>query len=113
MVGPIPFSPFTREVIVDAGDHYERGTFSWWSRSVTFYPDQIPKNSRRGRCRGRHGDIAHPRVSRVVTVSVWTIERRGHRTRRVVTDMRFPDPNGPSSPPRSYPPSALSLSTGQ
>ena len=29
MVGPVPFTPFTRVVIIDAGDHYETGLFSW------------------------------------------------------------------------------------
>jgi inner membrane protein len=44
MVGPLPVTPFTRAVIVDAGDHYETGTFSWWSSSVAFSPERIPKN---------------------------------------------------------------------
>jgi len=46
MVGPLPLTPFSRAVIVDAGDHYETGTFSWWSSSVAFSPDRIPKNDR-------------------------------------------------------------------
>jgi inner membrane protein len=46
MVGPLPVTPFTRQVIVDAGDHYETGTFSWLSTSVAFSPDRIPKNDR-------------------------------------------------------------------
>jgi len=46
MVGPLPLTPFTRAVIVDAGDHYETGTFSWWSASVAFSPARIPKNDR-------------------------------------------------------------------
>jgi inner membrane protein len=45
MVGPLPLTPFTREVIVDAGDHYEAGTFSWWSTSLMMRPERIPKNS--------------------------------------------------------------------
>ena len=36
MVGPLPFTPFTRQVIVDAGDRYETGTFRWWPMAVTF-----------------------------------------------------------------------------
>ena len=38
MVGPLTITPFTRTVIVDAGDHYETGTFSWWSASLSFDP---------------------------------------------------------------------------
>jgi len=45
MVGPVPVTPFMRTVIVDAGDRYELGTFSWWSRSVTFDPVPVPKNA--------------------------------------------------------------------
>jgi inner membrane protein len=29
MVGPLPVTPFSKVVIVDAGDRYETGTFSW------------------------------------------------------------------------------------
>ena len=45
MVGPLPFTPFTRTVIVDAGDRYETGTFTWWPTAVTFDGATIPKNS--------------------------------------------------------------------
>jgi inner membrane protein len=47
MVGPVPLNPFARTVIVDAGDRYELGSFSWWSRAVTFDPKYIPKNADR------------------------------------------------------------------
>jgi inner membrane protein len=43
MVGPIQITPFTRVVIVDAGDRYETGIFSWWN-GLTFDPQPIPKN---------------------------------------------------------------------
>ena len=29
MVGPLPLTPLSRAVIVDGGDHYETGRFSW------------------------------------------------------------------------------------
>ena len=45
MVGPLPLTPFTRTVIVDAGDRYETGTFRLWPASVTFDPQPIPKNA--------------------------------------------------------------------
>src|SRR5262245_24821290 len=44
MVGPLAVTPFTRAVIVDAGDRYETGTFTWWPTAVTFDPVAIPKN---------------------------------------------------------------------
>ena len=45
MVGPRPLTPLTRDVIIDAGPHYERGTFQWLPRRVTFQPTTIPKNN--------------------------------------------------------------------
>ncbi len=48
MVGPRPVTPFTRDVIVDAGDHYETGTFSWFTSTVVFAPDVVAKNDRLG-----------------------------------------------------------------
>jgi inner membrane protein len=44
MVGPVPLTPFTRVVIVDAGDRYDVGTFRWWDRSVVFEPMTLTKN---------------------------------------------------------------------
>ena len=44
MVGPLPLTPFSRVAIIDAGDHYDVGTFRWWPTSVTFAPMSIPKN---------------------------------------------------------------------
>src|SRR5688572_20653575 len=44
MVGPLPITPFNRAVIVDAGDRYETGVFSWWSTAVTFDAEPIQKN---------------------------------------------------------------------
>jgi inner membrane protein len=44
MVGPVPVTPFTRVVIVDAGDRYDVGTFRWWDQSVVFEPAALLKN---------------------------------------------------------------------
>jgi inner membrane protein len=44
MVGPRPVTPLTRDVIVDAGDHYQTGLFSWRGVTVTFDPAGIPKH---------------------------------------------------------------------
>jgi inner membrane protein len=44
MVGPLAITPFSRAVIIDAGDRYETGTFSWWPTSVAFDAEPIPKN---------------------------------------------------------------------
>src|SRR5688500_7466514 len=46
MVGPVPVSPFSREVIIDTGDHYETGTYRFWSPRLVLDAERIPKNDR-------------------------------------------------------------------
>ena len=89
MVGPVPLRPFTREVIVDAGDHYEQGTFAWWPASVTFDPMQVPKNSERP-------EVAVARQAPTVRAFLvwsrfpfWTLRPGPDGTRVTVSDMRF------------------------
>jgi len=89
MVGPLPLTPFTRAVIVDAGDHYETGTFSWWSSSVTFSPERIPKND-------RDPAVAIARQTRLVAAYLvwarfpyWTITRSARSVDVGVADVRF------------------------
>jgi len=89
MVGPVPFTPFARVVIVDAGDHYETGLFRWWSMSVGFDPDPIPKNA------------AHPLVKKARSAPAireflvwarfpfWTITSEKDGTRVTAGDVRF------------------------
>jgi inner membrane protein len=74
MVGPVPVTPFTRTVIVDAGDYYELGSFSWWSRSVTFDPRPVPKN---GTGEAVAAARARPEVQDVLVWArfpYWTVE---------------------------------------
>ena len=90
MVGPVPLSPFTREVIVDAGDHFETGTFSWWSTSLMMDPEKIPKN-------GDTPEVAAARESspniRAFLVwsrfPFWTLRAEGSNVRVSVFDVRF------------------------
>jgi len=89
MVGPVPLSPFTREVIVDAGDHYELGTFSWWPTAVTFDPMQVAKNADRP-------EVAVARQAPNVRAFLvwsrfpfWTLRAGPDGTRVTVSDMRF------------------------
>lgn len=44
MVGPLPFTPFRKAVIVDAGDRYVEGTFQWLPLRVSFEDDATLKN---------------------------------------------------------------------
>ena len=43
MVGPLPLTPISRAIIVDAGDHFRTGTFSWFAPHVRFEPGRLPK----------------------------------------------------------------------
>jgi inner membrane protein len=42
MVGPLPVTPLSKAIIVDAGDHFETGTFSWLAPHVRLDPDRLP-----------------------------------------------------------------------
>jgi hypothetical protein len=89
MVGPMPVTPFTREVIVDAGDHYETGTFSWWSTSLTMRPERVPKNDDRPEVRAAR---EAPNVRAFLVWSrfpCWTLRPEGQNVRVSVFDMRF------------------------
>ncbi|HEY5616805.1 MAG TPA: metal-dependent hydrolase [Vicinamibacterales bacterium] len=89
MVGPMPVTPFSRDVVVDAGPHYERGTFQWLPPRVTFDRATVPKND------------ADPRVSRAREAPgirgfliwsrfpFWTLTPTSGGTRVTVGDMRF------------------------
>jgi len=89
MVGPRLFTPFSRDVIVDAGDHYEIGTFSWSGPSLTFGTERIPKNDAPAAARAAR---ATPLVRAFLTWSrfpFWTLEPDSEGTRVTVGDMRF------------------------
>jgi len=45
MVGPVPVSPFSHEVIIDAGPHYETGTYRFWSPRLRLDGARIQKNA--------------------------------------------------------------------
>ena len=89
MVGPVPFTPFARVVIVDAGDHYETGLFRWWSMSVGFDPDPIPKNA--GHPLVKKAQAERPIREFLVWARFpfWTITPEKDGTRVNVGDVRF------------------------
>jgi inner membrane protein len=89
MVGPVPVTPFQRAVIVDAGDHYETGTFAWLPTRVTFDPGTIPKNDDDPRVTRARGA---PNIGAFLVWSrfpFWTLETVHGGTRVSVSDMRF------------------------
>jgi inner membrane protein len=89
MVGPVPVSPFTREVIVDAGDHYETGTFAWGGAGVAFDGERVPKNDRAAEV------AAARRTPPIAAFLVWSrfpfyqLETDPAGVRVTVGDMRF------------------------
>ena len=90
MVGPVPITPLTRVVIVDAGDRYETGVFTLWPRRLIFDPQPVPKQS---------GDplvkaaLAQDRYIREFLVwarfPFWTVAPQQDGTRVTVGDVRF------------------------
>ncbi len=94
MVGPVPLSPFTRQVIIDAGEHYETGTFSWLRAGVTFYPEQIPKNSSAPHVAAARSDNNIRAFLVWSRFPFWTFEPTPAGTRVTVSDMRFAGRNG-------------------
>lgn len=44
MVGPMPITPLQWQVIIDAGDRYETGMFTWRPRSIRFDTDDVLKH---------------------------------------------------------------------
>lgn len=89
MVGPIPVTPFERQVIIDAGDHYETGTFDWLPRQVTLYPETVPKNDR-GPLVARAREAPNVRGFLVWSrFPFWTFEPVPEGTRVTVRDLRF------------------------
>ena len=89
MVGPIPVTPFTKDVIIDAGDHYERGEFRWRPRSVRFSESIVAKHD-------QDPLVAQAREAPNIRAFLvwsrfpyWTIEPVAGGTRVTVGDMRF------------------------
>jgi inner membrane protein len=90
MVGPVPITPFSRAVIVDAGAAYVTGTFSWLPPRVVFDPEEIPKGDADPR-------VARARAARTVRAflvwsrfPVWSVEEGAEGAVVSVRDMRFP-----------------------
>lgn len=89
MVGPIAVTPFDRQVVIDAGGHYETGTFSWLPLRVTFDPAIVPKNDSDPRV-AKAREAQHIRGFLVWSrFPFWTFEATPDGTRVSVSDMRF------------------------
>jgi inner membrane protein len=89
MVGPVPVSPFVHEVIIDAGDHYETGTYRFWSPRLRLDGARIPKNE-------HAPEVAAARTAPAVQgflvwsrFPFWEVERTSQGARVTVHDVRF------------------------
>ena len=94
MVGPLPLWPFSRQVIIDAGQHYETGLFSWGRAAVTFFPEKIPKNSDAPQVAAARRDDDIRAFLVWARFPYWTIEPAPEGTRVTVADMRFAGRSG-------------------
>jgi inner membrane protein len=89
MVGPVPVSPFSHEVIIDAGDHYETGSYRFWSPRLQLDPTRVPKNEFAPEVAAAR---AAPGIRSFLVWSrfpVWEVERTGEGALVTVRDMRF------------------------
>ncbi len=90
MVGPVAVTPLTRTVIVDAGDHYETGTFSWRTNALTLDAVSIPKNAGAPEVRTAQAD---PGIRGVLVWSrfpFWQLAPADGGVRVTLQDLRFP-----------------------
>jgi inner membrane protein len=89
MVGPLPATPFTRSVIIDVGDHYETGAFTWTPTHLTMDGEQIRKNSGDPRVKAAR---SAPRIREFLVWArfpFWTIEPDRQGARVTIGDVRF------------------------
>jgi inner membrane protein len=94
MVGPVPVSPFSHEVIIDAGDHYETGTYHFSSPRLRLDPNRIPKNERAPEVVAAR---AAPAVRNFLVWSrfpFWQLRPIAGGTEVTVRDVRFPIGDG-------------------
>jgi inner membrane protein len=89
MVGPRAITPFTRDVIVDAGDRYEGGSFDWVTREVQWEPMAIPKNEQLPEVVAARGEAAVQAFLVWSRFPFWEIDRVAGGTRVTVRDARF------------------------
>jgi inner membrane protein len=88
MAGPVPLTPFQRQVIVDAGFNYETGTLDLLQGRLTL--DQVVvKNDTDPRV-ARAREAPHIRAFLVWSrFPYWTFEETADGTRVIVSDLRF------------------------
>jgi len=91
MVGPLPITPFRRAVIVDAGDRYETGTFTWMPPRVQFDVEWIEKHESDPAVVHARDDPRVRAVLRWARFPYYRIEETPGGTRVTLRDVRFGD----------------------
>ena len=89
MVGPVPVVPWTREVIIDAGDAYRIGLYTVWPRRLQLTEEIIPKNDRLPAVAAARNE---PRVAAFLVWArfpFWELMRSASGTVATVRDLRF------------------------
>ena len=92
MVGPVPFNPLRKAIIVDTGDRYMRGTFGWYPRDIRFDPSSIPKNDASPWVVAARQQ--EPDFDAILVWSrfpYWRITEEGDRVFVSLRDVRFPE----------------------
>jgi inner membrane protein len=89
MVGPRPLTPLTRDVIVDAGDRYDTGTFEWRTRAVRWESMAVVKNDDLPAVAAARHDRAIQQFLVWSRFPFWQIEETRDGTRVTVRDVRF------------------------
>jgi inner membrane protein len=111
MVGPAPIDPFRKTIIIDNGDHYRTGTFTWLPRRTAFSDAVVRKNADDPAAAVAR---ANPRVEGILVWArfpFWEITRGTEGTRVTVRDMRFAGfgRGGFSASVVVFPPSSISF----
>jgi inner membrane protein len=89
MVGPVPVNPFRKAVIIDDGERYQSGTFSWLPTRTTFTGSPVPKRSDHPAVAAARHD---PRVAGILVWArfpFWEIRPVAGGQEVTVRDMRF------------------------
>jgi inner membrane protein len=94
MVGPTFANPFSKQVIVDAGDDYETGTFTWPDGRTEWRDRRVPSRADDPAVARATG---HPTIAAIL---IWArfpcydVNRTGGGTRVTIRDLRFGDAVG-------------------
>jgi inner membrane protein len=89
MVGPVLINPFRKVVIVDGGDHYRRGTFTWLPRGLALDPASVPKHDRDPAVAQARNDPAFRAILVWSRFPYYELTRAPDGIRVMLADLRF------------------------